>query len=152
MSFLKTRCGAWNAGAPARNIYGQRPATTSIPFSSQKAIAVLVFAPGRHTAVHPDALDAGFRAVVDDLVRHLVGGHDQHALHRRPDLLDLCVADLTVQLLDARIDRDRLVSALAKLLPERIGEVLRVVGDAYDGHSLEGEEVVDLLLRRHLIL
>ena len=106
--------------------------------------------PRRHAAIHPDVLDAGFSAVLDDLVGRLLVGHDQNAIDARLDVLDSRETGLTVDLIGNRIDRDRLVQSLAELLPQHRSEAFGIARDADDGDALEGQEIVDLLLGGHL--
>src|SRR5450759_2360616 len=95
-------------------------------------------------AMHPDMGHAGVDAVVDDLLRGLGRRHDDDALDGRLDVLDAGVAALAIDLRGVRVHRDGLVASLAKLLPDRVREVLRIARDADDGKALQGPEIVDL--------
>ena len=79
-------------------MYGQKPSTTLMPLSSQKATADLLTAPGAMPPYIQTCFTPGLGAVVHDLLGDLGRGHDQDAIDRGLDVLDPLVAGLAVDL------------------------------------------------------
>src|SRR6516225_11091626 len=104
-------------------------------------------APGAGATVHPNVVDAELGTLAHRLLGDLGPGRDHDRIDTIGDRAQIVVAPVPLDLLGVRVDREHLVSPLAKALVDDVAPmILRMPRDARDRHPLVGQK-----LRRRLL-
>ncbi len=99
-------------------------------------------APGARAAVHPDVVDAELGALAHRPVGGLGSGCDHHRIDPSGDRTQVVIGAIALDLVRVRVDGEDLVTPLSKALVDDVAAVvLRLSGDARDGHPLVGQEL-----------